>query len=284
VLLCDKKPLHEWEQWRHRRQCRSDLEILPWNKAESFAVIMDSKLINGLYICAVDFDVKNVTSEAIGKGKSILKQFRITQIEETVNGGRHWIYHSHVKPKTISSFHDEVALELLGEGKLCIMAPSRGYKRLNDNTPTIVQDIQALFCKTLQRIGVKSHSSHHIRRLTRTGLSTNPYHGREPSCIKGLMLGVKEGTRNETGIRIAGYLLNFRKMTQQKAWTVFNRWNKRNKPPLNPRELHVIFNSTLTGRYDFGCEDPLLNQFCDEESCVVFRRRMRTFKRSVAAL
>lgn len=281
VLVRAKKPLLKWKQWQCQRQTEVDFQTLPWSEADGFALIGGSKLDNDLHIAAVDFDVKSVSEEAKKRGLNILKKLPITQIERTVSNGQHWVYYCRRKPGTISAYHDDCAVELLGEKKLIIMAPTHGYKRLNDNPPTIIQDIEVTFYQALQRAGV-----HHGRRKCRPTQDpvANPYYGRKPPCIAALMKGVKQGTRNEVAIRVAGYLLNFKKFNSKKAWVAFNRWNRRNKPPLDMDELGVIFNSALRGQYDFGCDDPLLNQFCNEDACSVFHRRMQAFKRSVAAL
>jgi len=63
VLVKAKKPLSEWKQWQSQRQTEADFEALPWNEADCFALMEGSKLDNGLYVAAVDFDVKNVSEE-----------------------------------------------------------------------------------------------------------------------------------------------------------------------------------------------------------------------------
>jgi len=132
VPLKGKHPLTDWAKWQNQPQTREEYESLPWDKADGFAVICGIKNKDGLFIGTVDFDVKNLPSEVAEKGREVLKHLPTTQIEETPSGGQHWIYLSQQKPKTISVYHNICGLELIGEGKLCIMAPSRGYKRLND--------------------------------------------------------------------------------------------------------------------------------------------------------
>lgn len=154
VLLKAKKPIHKWERWQTGRQSRYDFDVLPWDEADGFALIGGSKLDNGLYVGAVDYDVKNVSEEAKEKGERALKKMPITQMEETPSGGQHRLYYSRVKPSSISAYHNECALELLGEGKLIIMAPSKGYRRLNDNFPTAVDNVEDMFLKALRSVGV----------------------------------------------------------------------------------------------------------------------------------
>lgn len=284
VLLCGKKPLVEWKQWQTRKQIIKEFESMPWIRSDSFGVLCGVSTNNGVFLAVVDFDVKNLPSEIVQLGRKVLKHLPITQLEETPSGGMHWIYLCREKPKTINVYHNKAALELLGENKICIMAPSKGYKRLNDNTPTIVQNIEKLFYQALQKVGLKVRETSPHTWFSRENLPDKPYHGREPPCIKALMRGVNQGLRSETGIRISAYLLNFKRLNPKKALVVFNQWNQRNKPPLDMQELHSIFGSALKNNYCFGCEDPLLNEFCNEQVCVIWRRRLRRFKKQVVAL
>jgi len=198
VLLKEKKPLHEWRRWQTERQSVGDFEALPWDEADGFALIGGSRLENGLYFSAIDFDVKNVSEEAKHKVKQALNYLPITQIEETPSGGQHWIYFSKTKPKSASAYHNISALELIGEGKLCIMAPSAGYRRLNDNSPTVVQNLEELFYQALNIAGlnIKTTETPNIQFwFNREDLARQPYKGKNPPCINGLLKGTCEGQR-----------------------------------------------------------------------------------------
>jgi hypothetical protein len=131
VPVKGKTPLLEWKPLQTNRQTSRDFENLPWSKADGFALIGGSQRSDGLYICAIDLDVKNVPTEAFKKGQMIANELPRTQTERTPSGGLHLIYLSREKPRTISVFHQLAALELLGENKLIIMAPSRGYENVN---------------------------------------------------------------------------------------------------------------------------------------------------------
>jgi predicted transcriptional regulator len=258
----NKKPFVEWAKWQTEKQSLQEFEALPWLEATSYGVVCGTKLNNGLYFSGVDFDVKNLPIETIEKGRQALKELPITQMEETPSKGQHWIYYVHNKPKTVSAFHNDCALELLGEGKLCIMAPSQGYKRLNDNTPTVVQDLEDLFYKALYTIGVKAEKSP-IAWFDREDLTVKTYEGDHPLCIRELLKGVDQGLRNEAAIRLSSYLVNFRGMGTEKALWHLKRWNKLNSPSLTEEELLEVFKSSLKG-YVFGCNDPLLKNYCAE--------------------
>jgi energy-coupling factor transporter ATP-binding protein EcfA2 len=100
-------------------------------------------------LAVVDYDVKNVSIEAQQMGEAFLKRFPITQMEQTVSKGKHLVYLSKVKPKPVSSYHDSHGLELIAGPKICIMAPSKDYAKLNENPPTIVEDAEGLFYQIL---------------------------------------------------------------------------------------------------------------------------------------
>ncbi|MEM4481074.1 MAG: primase C-terminal domain-containing protein [Candidatus Bathyarchaeia archaeon] len=270
VLLLEKKPLHEWRRWQEERQSESDFEALPWSASDGFALIGGSKLDNGLFFAAIYFDVKNVSEEAREKGSQALKRLPITQVEETPSGGQHWIYYSRIKPKAVSAYHNIAALELIGEGKLCIMAPSKGYKRLNDNTPTIVQDLEALFYEALDSVGVKTtETSRRQFWFGREDLAKQPYKGRSPPCIGALFKGTCEGQRNEYAIRLASFLINFRGLNPNYAFKRLREWNRFNNPPLSEKELENVVKSAVKGCYVYGCEDEILKSNCNAQECPI---------------
>lgn len=152
----DKKPLCQWRQWIASKQTSAEFNALPWHQASGFALVCGTQLNNGLYLAVLDFDVKNLPEEIVAKGKQVLKALLITQIEQTPSGGLHWIYFTRQKPKTDKTQHDTCALELLGEGCYCVMAPSAGYMRLNDNGPSEIQSLNDMFAKSLASTGISS--------------------------------------------------------------------------------------------------------------------------------
>jgi len=144
-----KKPLVEWSDWINRRQTLEEFEAQPWDRADGFGVICCWPNSEGLYLAVLDYDVKKVNEEAKKRGEELFNLFPTTQIERSVSGGLHKIYLSKVKPRPISQYHDTHALELIAGPKLCVMAPSKGYRQLNDNPPRIVEDAEGLFYQVL---------------------------------------------------------------------------------------------------------------------------------------
>lgn len=144
-----KKPLVEWHQWQDRRQTLEELKAQPWNIADGLALVCNWPNKDGYYLACIDYDTKKVSEQAKATGKKLLRKLPTTRIEETISAGLHYPYLSKVKPRAVSQFHDTHALELIAGLRLCIMAPSKGYRRLNDNDITVVEDVEGLFYRVL---------------------------------------------------------------------------------------------------------------------------------------
>jgi hypothetical protein len=164
-----KQPLVEWRKWQSQEQTLEEFEALPWDRAEGFEVLCGKRNKEGVSLGIVDFDIKKTSAEAQALGLEALKHFRVTARHKTPTGGEHLIFLSRKPVKTISAYHDVAALELLGEGKLCVMYPSMGYTKLNDNLPTVVDDLEGEFLSTLKAVGVIK-----VERKTKRELHVRP--------------------------------------------------------------------------------------------------------------
>jgi len=279
LIGIDKKPLVEWQKWNTERQTEQEFNTLPWDKANAFAVVCGTQLKNGLFLGVIDQDVKNLPPEIIEKGKEAIKGFPITQMEKTPSGGLHYVYLSHEKPKTISTFHNDYGLELLGEKKLCLMSPSEGYLRLNDNTPTEVKDLTEIFYNVL---GVKAQKETQTW-FNRKELAEKPYKGKTPYCIRELEKGTTEGLRNEYGIRLASFYGNFKQYRTENCLKILGNWNKLNEPNLEKKEIEALLRSALQGSYVYGCNDPILKSVCNREQCSLAAKSQKVLTESEKA-
>jgi hypothetical protein len=274
VTLRGKRPLQQWQNWTSKRQTEKEFKALNFSDADGIGIICGTRNLQGLYLGILDFDVKRLSDEAIEKGKRVLKELLVTQMEETPSGGQHWIYVAHNKPKSVSVYHNEAALELIGEGKLCIMAPSLGYKRLNDNGPTVVNDLEDLFYNALYAVGIKAEKPSETW-FDRKELTEKPYRGKDPNCIRELEKGTKEGLRNEHGIRIASYYGNCKRYKPEVCLKILRTWNKLNEPSLDRVELEALLKSAYQGNYVYGCNDPILKSVCVREGCSLAKKETR---------
>jgi len=261
-----KQPLTSWAKWQTQPQSEEEVEALPWTEADGFGVLCGLKAKNGLYFAVIDVD----------KSDFDLSLLRTTAIEKTPGGGYHFIYWSRQPVKPIK--RTDVGLELLGLGNICIMAPSKGYIKVNDNVPTEIDNAEALFNQLLAKLGVQPKTWFSQEK------AVEGYRGPDPPCIKALIGGVPEGLRNETAIRLASYLVNFRGLNRSKALAKLRAWNQRNKPPLPSKELEAILKSAETHGYIFGCEDELLRAHCNRESCSLIKGPKKVIRTPSAEL
>jgi len=260
-----KRPIVEYKRWWTERQTEDDFDALPWNRASGFAVLCGTPNEKGEYLAVVDYDVVNVSDEARQLGERAFRELPISQLEETPSGGKHYIYLTKKRAST-RNFHDECALELLGSKKLSIMAPSEGYRRLNDSTPTIIENLEERFFRVLKRLGIELDRRPWFNWKEQAG---EEYSGRPPPCIKALARGTEEGSRNEHGIRLASYFINFLQATPNIAKNRLKEWNNRNSPPLKPKECKEILRSAVLGGYNYGCTDDVLQRYCKRDECPI---------------
>ncbi len=152
----EKTNLSNWKKWETELQTDEEFVALNWIEANAFGLVLGTQARNGFYLSVIDYDCKgdSVSQEVKDKGREMLKEFPITCTEQTVNNGIHLVYWSRTKPKTIGTFHDTASLELLGEKKLCLMAPSLGYNKLNDNSPTEKESIEQTFNSVMKKHGL----------------------------------------------------------------------------------------------------------------------------------
>jgi len=258
-----KKPLVEWKKWIDGEQTEAEFQDQPWDKANAFGLVCGRKLKNNLYFGALDFDVKNISQEAVANGREVLKECSVTQHDETVSGGEHYNFYSREPIKSNKRFHDSHGLELLGKGNIVIMSPSEGYKKLNDNLPTEKASLNAYFFKLL---GEQEPAEVWFERKDLEG---KPYRGQNPPCIDALMRGTQEGARREHGIRLASFLLNFRRYQPNTVLKLMQKWNKLNTPAFPKTEVEDIVKWAVKGDYRYGCRDEILQKFCNREQCPI---------------
>jgi len=99
------------------------------------------KTKDGLWLCCIDVD-------RVDFGLGLL---RTTWFEKTIGGGLHAFYLSK-RPVEGIKRHD-LKIELLGERNLVVVWPSKGYEKLNDNLPTVVENAQTVFFELVAKLG-----------------------------------------------------------------------------------------------------------------------------------
>jgi len=149
------------------------------------------------------------------------------------------------------------------------MAPSQGYKRLNDNMPTVISNLEELLLKAIFNSGIKPNERPVDSWFERRDLAGKRFAGKTPPCIDALYRGAKEGERNEHAIRLASFLANFRQIRADRVFETMRKLNKLNDPPLGEDELQSLVKSAMNGGYVYGCTDPLLKKNCLRDECPI---------------
>ena len=80
-------------------------------------------------------------------------------------------------------------------------------------------------------------------------------------CYYKILEGLKEGGRDNAGLRLAVHFS--KELPPEVALSMLHGWNKRNSPPLTDEEVDKLF-TQAQGGYDFGCNDPLLKEYCQD--------------------
>jgi hypothetical protein len=93
-----------------------------------------------------------------------------------------------------------------------------------------------------------------------------PFREEQKICIQRLMQGVGQGERNKAACRLADHLRK-KNLPLDLAEACLIEWNIRNQPPLDQNELKRTVESIHQGNYDYGCNDPFLQRYCND-NCI----------------
>jgi len=226
VAMKNKQPLSAWQRWQDTPQTLPEFNNQPWVNANAFAIVTGSKTREGLYFHVIDCDSSDFNVASV----------RTTQAEKTPRGGYHFVYHSRTCAKGQKNL--DLKVELLGTGNLCIMYPSLGYSRMNDNFPSEVDSAADIYSELVKSLGGTPK--------------------RETVNVQKLLEGVPVGQRDTSAVKLATF---FRKkgLTKQETIGKLEEWNKRNTEPLEPGIL------TQKTESAFSTPQPYNYKF-DEES------------------
>jgi hypothetical protein len=246
------RPLYRWQSEPY-----PGFERLNWEGANAYAIVL-GETEKGWLAC-VDADVNApVKNDPFTTLVRVFPELQTTYIEKTPNGFHFFVYID--KPENAGNINvkNQHGLELHVNG-LIIMSPSSyeggSYSVYNEAEIAKVPDFYERFIQKFAK-----PQWFNLVEKPKEG-----WKGSHPPCIKALLEGVEEGIRNEVGIRLASYLLNFRGLPRAKAQAQLEDWNSRNKPPLPQSEINNILKSAETHGYVYGCQDELLSRFCNDE-------------------
>jgi hypothetical protein len=247
------QPLYKWQTEPYPK-----FDKLNWAEANAYAIILGETEKGWLACVDVDVDAP-VRQDAFTTLVRAFPELQDTYIEKTPRGFHFFAFID--KPENAGNINakNQYGLELHVNG-LAITAPS-SYEGGSYNVyhEAKIAKIPDFYERFVQKFATPSWFN----------LAEKPkgYKGPEPPCIRALLKGVEEGLRNEVGIRLVSYFLNFKGLPKNKALALLEGWNNRNKPPLPQSEINNILKSAEVHGYIFGCNDELLSRFCNEDEC-----------------
>jgi len=148
VPVRDKRPLVKWGEWIDRPQTPEERELMlrQAEEAGGYAVICGHEVPEYGYLFCIDVDIP---FEEI---RSKLGEIPVTYMEGTPSGGLHLFYFAKNGPPPTKSFSG-IPVELKGRGSLVVVAPTSGYRFLNDNMPRVVENAIEVFKQALRAFG-----------------------------------------------------------------------------------------------------------------------------------
>lgn len=153
-----KKPkISEWEMWKERPQTKEEFEDLHIENYRMFGVVCGTKTTDGYYFTVIDRDVKgSISPEILTKSLAALNKMPPTQREKSMSGGQHALYYSKTQFK--GKKLNDIGMELLALGQLCVMSPSEGYsKELSSDVIATVENTEDIFYNAIEAAGINKH-------------------------------------------------------------------------------------------------------------------------------
>jgi P4 family phage/plasmid primase-like protien len=207
----DKKPLvHSWKEWQTTRQTKVDIEKMPWEYANGFAVICGTETTvschnetKKLYLGVIDIDHKDTFD---------FSHFETTFIERSPHGF-HLFYWSECPVDAIK--YD--GFELLGAGNyVCI------YNSPYNNAPINVKfDLTSQFKFTCNELGISNNRNSSLPSNSKANLNEL------------LQQDVAEGQRDNSAIFVASKLRSNGK-SKNETLSVMLEYNQNHcHPPLD---------------------------------------------------
>jgi hypothetical protein len=277
VAYKDKKPLISWEEFQHRKP--TEEELASWFMRERLNIgVVCGNVSNNLVV--LDFDSPKAYTDFFPGHRELEKT---TMVVATKKG-----YHVYLRSaEPMKSFRiPELQLEVRSDGNYVVAPPSihpqpdeegreLQYRFVNPSVDevSLVGNLQTTIFRRAEQLGVKRCRMRETQphdALKEFLLTGRPYRGPHPPCLLTLLEGVPEGRRNDTCIKIASYLLTFRRMSPRKVLNVLLDWNQRNLPPMSEREVSAVVDSETKRRYRFGCES--LQDVCSPKECPLLHR------------
>lgn len=101
-------------------------------------------------------------------------------------------------------------------------------------------------------------------------------------CVPKMMAGIEEGYRDVACFTLAKHFRVEKKLPQEATLAIIRTWNQKNTPPLTDKDLQTKVKSAYTGKggkgyTSLGCDNGLIQQFCEKESCPIFQKKKNPY-------
>jgi len=217
----------KWEEYQHRKP--TDAEIQEWflNGHKTNIAVVCGSTSNNLVVPDCDsiekfYELAAVICECTNTDDIL----DFTTIVTTSKGYHIWLRTA--EPTKSQKFPQ---LDIKGEGGYVLIPPSvhpsgAVYKFTNEiEVPTIRQIV------SLKDIGID------VEQKQPDEPSNN-----QPGWVSKLLLGVDEGSRNDSAIKLAGYFRNYHPIDVTERLLI--DWNLKNTPPLPDKEIQQVLRSS----------------------------------------
>ncbi len=212
--------LKTWREFQKRKPTEQELRSW-WSKWPGANPAVVTGEISGLVV--LDIDIKHNRSS---------KEFDIplTVCSKTGSGGEHVFFkHPKRRVKSTNSQLFGLGVDMKADGGYVVLPPGENnngsYEWLVSPEDAEISDAPVWLLKAF---GEQSKSK---QKLWQKGIG-----------------GVGEGLRNETAASMAGKIMSncSPELLSTIGWGQFVAWNNNNDPPLNDRELHLVWDSIST--------------------------------------
>lgn len=194
---------------------------------------------------AVFKKMAGILLEGIPYDSKIYDTVRLFRLSNTINS-KTQLYKIPLYPKEILHLSLEEILELAKQPRV-IEVPAEAEIEVNET-------LREIFRQAMEEEENRSQS------VVTYGAIHKPSDAK--LCYYNILAGVDEGERDECGLRLAIY---FRKqgLPGDMVQAIMHQWNMRNRPPLPERVIDKLVRQAFEKHYDFGCNDSILQQYCE---------------------
>ena len=256
-----KKPAVSWEKYQERKP--TDEEVNNWLKQGLFGGIgiVTGDVSGNLVVIDID--------EADLLNKISIDKEKICKDGWLVKTGRGWhLYLKNAKKTKVLMKKSELHIEYRGGNGYVVAPPSvhpsgQTYEFIGINSVDELPELKPVDVDTIwQELKDKVAEAKGIKSTTRPNETKDIG---VPSCIKKILEGVKEGSRDDVAFAYASFLKQ-RGLPYNAAVATLEEWNKKNQPPLPKKQIDDKVKSAFTSDKETGCQWWQNHGLCDDPS------------------